>query len=117
MSVSRMGLKREPIKDGEIWIVKFHPRTGNELAKYRPAVVVRSLDSIDDRFVLIAPLTSSEKQNQFELTLQHSALEKESTLLLWYLWTVDVRRLEERVGVLSVEQRDEVRKLLVEFLG
>lgn len=95
-------------KAGEIWLTKFHPGTSNELAKYRPALVVRNLDEIDKRFVLIAPLTSSKKQNDFEVEVSHPGLEKRSTILPWYLWTIDTRRLQHKIGELSNEDRKKV---------
>lgn len=87
---------------GDIWLVKFHPGTGQELAKYRPAVIVTNLSTIDDRFTLIAPLTSDITiRNPFELLIAHQALEKPSLLLCWYLWTIDQRRLYQKLGELS----------------
>lgn len=93
------------VQAGEIWLIKFHPGTGSELSKYRPAVVLADLNQIDDRFALIAPLTSDTKiRNEWEIPVYHECLEKPSLALTWYLWTIDRRRLVSKLGALSAEE-------------
>ena len=90
-------------KLGEVYVVKFHPGSGSELKKYRPAVIVsQKVHDIDPRFVLICPLTTKNKENELELTLlKEPFLEKKSIFLGWYLWTVDTKRLTYKLGTLS----------------
>jgi mRNA-degrading endonuclease toxin of MazEF toxin-antitoxin module len=105
------------IKSGDIWLVKFHPGTGSELSKYRPAVVLSCLESIDSRFTLIAPLTSDTQiKNDFEFQIKNEALEKPSVLLGWYLWTIDSRRLVSKIGVLKDTELEFVLKKIQTIL-
>lgn len=91
-------------KFGDIYLTKFHPVRGSEIGKYRPAVVVNEqINKIDDRLVMIAPITSArvDKRNEFELVLKKDRnLKKTSYLLLWYLRVIDVNRLEYKIGTL-----------------
>ena len=47
---------KKKYRQGEIYLVKFHPASGKELRKFRPAVII--FDSTHPGFVTIAPLTS-----------------------------------------------------------
>lgn len=95
----------QKFEEGEIYLIKFHPGYGSELQKYRPAVVVSSkINQIDSRFTLIAPLTTSIKvfNPDSEIVVKNNpALEKDSILLCWYVWTIDVDRIVRSLGHLS----------------
>lgn len=98
------------IQTGDLWLVKFHPGTGAEFSKYRPALIISDLQKIEPRFSLIAPLTSdTQKRNEFEFEIKHDALEKPSLLLGWYIWTIDSRRLITKLGAI---QNDELQPIL-----
>jgi len=91
-------------KAGDIVLCRFHPSIGSELKRYRPVVVIsEKVAIIDSRFVLIAPLTTRihKKKNVFEMKVEHDELDKKSAILLWYLRTVDVSRVEKKLGALS----------------
>lgn len=93
------------MKTGDIYLVKFHPGYGDEFKKYRPAVVVSSkVNTIDSRFVLVAPFTSNLKTDapRYELLIEDNpALDSDSLLLSWYLLTMDASRLTRKLGELS----------------
>lgn len=96
--------KTTKFQTGDIYLVRFHPSYGQELKRYRPAVIISSqINQIDPRFTLIAPLTTNtQKQNKkHELLIQNPSLEKNSLLLTWYLKTIDIVRLEKKIGRLS----------------
>lgn len=108
----------DKLQVGDIYLVKFHPSSGRQLKKYRPAVIVNTtITDIDSRFCLVAPFTSSKKQNNWELTFNNTALNKESTLLCWYLETIDVRTLERKLGSLSPQERKEMEKVMRSLLN
>lgn len=92
-------------KTGDVCVVRFHPAFGAELKRFRPAVVVSGkVQKLDSRFCLIAPLTTNIKNlNKAGEVLVKSDgfLEEDSAVLLWYLRTVDVNRLERKIGRLS----------------
>lgn len=92
------------IKTGDIYLIRFHPAFGAELKRFRPAVIVsEKVNQTDEHFTLIAPLTTSTKKtNKYELSIKNNtSLEKNSTLLLWYLRTIDTLRLERKLGTLN----------------
>ncbi len=105
------------IAAGDIWLVRFHPSFGSELKKYRPALVIRSLASLDQRFVLVVPLTPAlKKQNSFEVTIQHPALARKSLALCWYMRTIDVLRLQTKLGQMSADQLNEIIACCAKFI-
>jgi mRNA interferase MazF len=99
---------------GDIYLVRFHPGYGSELHKYRPAVIVSSVvGAIDDRFTLIAPLTTNNKilHPSSEMLIQSNpCLEQDSVLLCWYLWTIDASRLIRRLGKLNQNDLEIMRR-------
>jgi mRNA-degrading endonuclease toxin of MazEF toxin-antitoxin module len=99
---------------GDIVLVRFHPAYGQELKKYRPAVIIRDLSAIDTRFVQIAPLTTkaSIPKNAFELVINHSALENTSLLLVWYILTFDATRVVHHLGKLKPADISKLKKIL-----
>ncbi len=104
---------------GDIFLVRFHPVIGSELKRYRPAIVVSEVvNKIDSRFTLIAPLTSNTKiyNKKYEIIVENDALDKTSALLLWYLKTVDVIRLERKLGKLDVNETVQIKKILNKVL-
>lgn len=99
---------------GDIVLVRFHPAYGAELRKYRPAVIVKNLSSIDARFVQIAPLTTkSTNTNNYEMIIDHPILEGKSFLLCWYIMTYDISRVIHRLGKLSDPDQARLRKTMV----
>lgn len=105
------------IQSGDIWLVRFHPGTGSKLTKYRPAIIISDLQSIDQRFTLIAPLTSNtDVQNEYEFEIKHHSLDKPSLLLGWYLWTIDTRRLVTKLGSLNEKEFKQLSKKISHLL-
>lgn len=88
---------------GEIFLVRFHPASGKEIKKYRPAVIINQvINQLDKRFTMIAPLTSDlSNKNDFEIIVKNESLKYESKILTWYIRTIDTGRLIEKIGVLS----------------
>ena len=106
--------KKNP-RQGDVYLVKFHPSTGKEIRKYRPAVIM--LNSQVDGFVTISPLTSilQIKHPQFETIIKSSkanGLEQTSLLLGWYLRTVDTITLQKRLGQLDSSDLSKIRTIL-----
>ena len=102
-------------KFGDIVIVRFHPSYGQELKKYRPAIIVKDLSSIDPRFIQIAPLTTQanpKPNNHKEIIINHSSLEKPSLLLAWYIMTFDISRLVYKLGELDSKTINKLQNTL-----
>ena len=105
-------------KFGEIFLVRFHPSRGSEIGKYRPAFIVNeNINDIDPRLVAICPFTTRKvKKLKYELRIKRKgALDKDSLALLWYIRTVDVDRLEAKLGELTNSQATQAKKLLADL--
>jgi len=84
---------------GDIFLVRFHPSFGRELKKYRP-VIILSKKQFDPRFTTIVPLTSSNTivYPESEISIKNECLNNSSTVLCWYPLTIDIDRLEYKLG-------------------
>lgn len=107
-------------KQGEIYLVKFHPSLGKEIRKFRPAVIM--FDSQVTGFVTVAPLTSILKINQknIEFIINSSptnGLEKTSLLLGWYLRTIDDTAIQKKLGKLDKSDFVKLKLLLSKVIS
>ncbi|MBU0576244.1 type II toxin-antitoxin system PemK/MazF family toxin [Patescibacteria group bacterium] len=102
-----------PLQTGTVCLVRFHPSTGSELKRFRPAVIVsEKINQIDSRFVLVAPFTAntSSFNQDYELFIKkNNILEQDSVLLCWYLRIIDTNRVETVLGKLT---NDEVEQIM-----
>lgn len=113
-----MSNSSQKLKFGDIYIVRFHPSIGSELKRYRPAVIVSS-KSIDSRFTTIVPITSNRKKypHPYSLKVENEVLDKPSAILPWYLRTIDVVRLERKLGELEEKDKTELKLAFEKVLG
>ena len=106
-------------KTGEIYLVRFHPSAGADLKKYRPPVVISpQVNRADHRFILIAPLTSGGVVNRrYEMPIKKRAnLVKDSTILVWYLRTIDISRLSGKIADLQPQEIKILKKKLINLM-
>ena len=104
---SRIFLKR-----GDIVWVELDPTIGTETKKKRPAIIISNdaQNKVGKRFI-IAPLTSSvSKVYPFEVAIQVDG--KPSKAMFDQIRTVDVLRLGDKLGSLTVVETKEVDKTL-----
>jgi mRNA interferase MazF len=102
---------------GEIVLVRFHPAFGQELKKYRPALIMVEESKLDSRFVVVAPFTSkSDSTGQFELVVDNPILEKKSLLLCWYMRTIDRTRVVKKLGELKKTEIFKMKKILKKWV-
>lgn len=97
-------IKSKKYRVGEIYLVRFHPAAGAELKRFRPAAIISAeVNRADPRFVLIAPLTTGGiASRKYEMAVSKTDnLAKNSTLLVWYLRTVDVARIQGKIAELN----------------
>ena len=99
---------------GDIYLVRFHPSVGQELKRYRPAVVLSSVvNRIDSRFVLVAAVsTKIDSTNKYEVVIDNTSLQKKSAILVWYLRTIDTERLERKIGELSKDDQSKCKAMV-----
>ncbi len=115
-----MSKKINPPKFGEVYLAKFHPAYGEEFKKFRPTVILNNkTNQIDKRFVLVAPLTSKTKNlKEYEIFVpKNSFLNKDSAIITWYLYTMDVDRLELKLGELSPKIKEEIKQEVTEYVS
>lgn len=98
----------------QVWLVSLEPTIGSEIRKTRPCVVI-SPDETNRllRTVIVAPLTSTIKQypTRLEIIFQN----KNSSIALDQIRTVDKSRLLKRLGKITTDEFRSVAKILVEM--
>ncbi len=112
-------IKDRKYNTGEIYLVRFHPAAGTELKRYRPAAIVSSQTTVaDPRFALMAPLTAGGiVSKKFEMSISpRDDLAKDSTLLVWYLRTIDVRRIGIKIAELNQREIKILKRILAGLL-
>lgn len=94
------------IKRGEIFLINLEPVKGSERGGIRPCLIIQN--NISNRYsptTIIAPITSKKFGKEFptNITLlkSDSGLEKDSTILLNQITTVDKTRIIKRIGLLD----------------
>ena len=102
------------IKRFEVYLINLDPTIGSEIKKTRPCVVV-SPDEMNFHIqtVLIAPLTTKEKQYPTRVGCQLQG--KEGQIVLDQIRTVDKTRLVKRVGQIDKKTKTEVLARLQEM--
>ena len=97
---------------GEVWLVSLEPTVGSEIKKTRPCIVI-SPDEINKllRTVIVAPLTSTIKNYPTRVTITFQ--ERESSIALDQIRSVDKSRLLRKLGSLSKEESQMVSNILV----
>lgn len=107
-------LANKKYRQGEIYLVKFHPASGKELRKFRPAIIM--FDNVVDGLVTIAPLTSILKirfpKLEFLLTPNtQNGLDTKSLILGWYLRTVDTDLVQKYLGKTTKVELDKIKSI------
>ena len=97
-----------PIKRGDIVVINLDPIIGAEQGKIRPALIIQN--NIGNEFsptTIIAPITSKIFSKQFptnvQITKQESKLEKNSTILLNQIRTVDRSQITKKIDRVNEE--------------
>ena len=93
-------------KRGDIVLVNLDPVLGSEEGKTRPALVIQNdLGNKYSPTTIVAPITSKKFSKEFptnvQITAKDSGLEKESTILLNQIRTIDKSRIIKRLDKLN----------------
>ena len=106
------------MRRGELYWARLFPRSGAEQSGRRPAILV-SNDGFNQvplwRSVIVVPVTTSSRQGRrgpsiVPLASAESGLPEESFAICHQITTLDRSKLEERIGVLSLEALRRVEK-------
>jgi len=94
------------IKKGDIFLVNLEPVKGHEQGGIRPSLIIQN--DIFNKFsplTIIAPITSKIYSKEYStnvfISKEDSGLEKDSTILLNQIRTIDKHRLIKKIGELN----------------
>jgi len=93
---------------GDIFLINFEPVLGSEQGRTRPAVIIQN--NISNQFsplTIVAPITSRVYEKEYPtnvfLKKEDSGLDKDSTILLNQIRTIDKKRIIKKLGSLDKE--------------
>ena len=106
-----------PVKRGEIYYADLSPVVGSEQGGVRPVLIIQN--DIGNRYsptVIAAAITSQRDKaklpTHIELSAQSCGLQKDSTVLLEQVRTLDKKRLRERMGEITPETMNSINSAL-----
>ena len=109
-------------KRGSVYLVRFDPTEGSEIAKTRPALIIQNdIGNRASNVTIVAAITS-----KFHLPLHHTnvlvkapegGLDVDSVVRLDQIRSVDKRRLSRRLGALRPATMRQVHHAIVLSLG
>ena len=110
------------VERGDIVIVNFEPIKGHEQGGTRPAVVIQNnLGNIHSLLTIVAPVTSKVFNKTYPtnvfLRSGDSRLEKDSTIMLNQIRTIDKRRIKKILGALDLDTMKRVDAAIKISLG
>ena len=111
----------EECKRGEIYLVNWNPGRGSEQIGKRPALVIQNDtgNKYSPTTIVAACSTASVKAYPFivHVKVEESGMDKDSSINLAQIMTVDKTRLEIKLGELSRKKMLEIDGALKNSLG
>lgn len=109
-------------KRGEVYLVRFDPTVGHEIQKTRPAVVVQNdilnkYSSITIVAAITSKITDRVYPHQVALDSGEGGVFLNSLVLLDQLRSIDLSRVEKRLGSLNKDTMKKIDEALVLTLG
>lgn len=102
------------MKKGEIWHVNLNPVKGSEQAGRRPVVIVSgNLLNVYAPVIYVCPLTTRIKNYKGDVILEPDTINgllETSEVLIMHLRSVSKDRFEKKIGVITKEELEELRK-------
>ena len=110
------------IKRGEIYYADLSPVVGSEQGGIRPVLIVQK--NVGNKYsptIIVSAITSqinkAKLPTHIELEASRYGLPKDSVVLTEQLRTIDKRRLQELVGVISNDAMEQVDNAIMVSLG
>jgi mRNA interferase MazF len=110
------------IRRGDIILVDLNPVKGSEQGGIRPALVIQN--NIGNDFsptTIIAPITSKKFTREFptnvSISKKESKLDKDSTILLNQIKTIDKSRIKRKISTLDTHTINKVNLAIKVSLG
>jgi mRNA interferase MazF len=111
-------LPEKTLRTGEIFRVQLDPVVGHEMNKTRPVIVLNPGDAKSLRLAIVVPVTAWKPHwegNAFFLTIEpkpHHGLTKKSAVDCFQLRALSHDRFRERLGELSSDEMEQVKRAL-----
>jgi len=106
-------VKMQKIKRGEIFLVNLEPVTGSEQGRIRPVLIIQN--DISNEFsptTIVAPITSRVYSKNYPtnvfLAKHDSKLDRDSTILLNQIRTIDKSRIIKKLSALDNQTMEKV---------
>lgn len=100
---------------GEIYYADLSPVIGSEQGGYRPVLILQNNKGNKySTTVIIAPISSRMTKNDLptHVIIDTEFLEKKSVILLEQIRTIDKKRIDEKLGVLSLNIMEKVNQAI-----
>lgn len=108
------------MKHGEVWLVNFSPKIGQEIDKIRPAVIANHDSMGALQLKVIVPVTDAVRSiRDWHVPIKPSktnGILKESVADCFQIKSISKERFIKRVGVLSAKEMEEIKISLVKVL-
>lgn len=100
---------------GEIYYADLSPVVGSEQGGYRPVIVLQNNKGNKySTTVIVAPISSRMTKNALptHVIIETDFLEKKSVILLEQIRTIDKKRIDEKIGSLSMDIMEKVNQAI-----
>ncbi|MDG4826892.1 type II toxin-antitoxin system PemK/MazF family toxin [Asanoa sp. WMMD1127] len=108
------------IETGDIWVATLDPTVGREQSGRRPVVVVsaNAMHALPINMAVVVPLTGNDRGlvTQPRVSSRASGLNRPSFACPEDVRAIDASRLGRRLGRVSADELDDIRKVLRYFL-
>ena len=108
------------MKQGEIWYANLNPVEGSEQAGFRPVLILSgNLLNTYAPVLICCPLTTKLKNYKGNVILKPdnlNGLNESSEILTYHIRSVAKSRLKQRIGKVSIETINELKKGLNDVL-
>lgn len=108
------------MKQGEIWLVDFAPKVGQEIDKKRPAIIVNHDSMGVLQLKVVVPITDvGQSIKDWHIKIlpnSNNGLSKESAADCFQVKSISKERFIIRLGFLSQDEIDEVKLGLMKVL-
>jgi mRNA interferase MazF len=109
------------IKQFEVWVADLNPRMGTETGKVRPVVIIQT-DLLNPAHpsTIICPITTNV-QSEAEILRVHlkkgmAKLKVDCDIMIDQVRSIDVKRLQKKLGSLPEEIEDKIKNNLAIIL-
>ncbi len=108
------------MKHGEVWLVDFAPKVGQEIDKVRPAVIVNHDSMGALQLKVVVPVTDAMRSvRDWQVPLNPSkdnGISKESVADCFQVKSISKERFVKRLGKLSAKEMEKVKLGLIKVL-